>query len=150
MGEANRNPPNKGVYGGFYLDKSRLHPPYGAVLLSYSRIPKNMNIKQSQASDKYKIQLANRISEKITQINKQIIYPDKEVEPGLGKDLAEIYLDLKKYRESIDKFVATDIQKREAMEESLIDVETMLKQIESHTKSAHGLFEQMKTYYCWK
>ena len=109
-----------------------------------------MRIKKPQKSDQNQKQLDVRISEKITQINKQIIFPGKEIEPDLGKDLAGIYLDLEKYRDSIDKFVATNIQGREAMEESLIDIETMLKHIELHTGNAHRLFERAKTYYCWK
>ena len=109
-----------------------------------------MRIKKPQKSDQNQKQLDNRISEKITKINKQIIFPGKEIEPELGKDLAEIYLDLKKYRNAIDKFLAADIQDREAMEESLIDIEMMLKHIELRTGNAHRLFERTKTYYCWK
>lgn len=94
--------------------------------------------------------LANKISEKIEDINKQIIFPGKGIEAGLGTDLSEIYFALEKYRDSIDKFLATDIQNREKMEEALVDIESTLKNIESHIKVAHGMFERMKTYYCWK
>jgi hypothetical protein len=94
--------------------------------------------------------LANKICEKIEDINKQIIFPAKEVDIGIATDLSEIYFAFEKYRDVIDKFLTADIQNREVMEEALVDIESTLKHIESHIKNAHTLFEQMKTYYCWK
>lgn len=109
-----------------------------------------MNIKQSQDSDQQRKQLANRIGEKIEKINKQIIFPGKEIDIELGKDLAGIYLALEKYRDSIDKLLAFDVQNREKMEEALVGTDSALNHIESHIKNAHRLFEVTKTYYCWK
>jgi hypothetical protein len=94
--------------------------------------------------------LANTICKKIKDINRQIIFPGKGVDAGIAADLSEIYVALEKYRELIDKFLAADISNREVMEESLVNVESTLKHVESHIKNAHILFEQMKTYYCWK
>lgn len=94
--------------------------------------------------------IINNISAKISEINKQVIFPGKELDTAIANDLAEIYFTLEKYRNVIDKFLESDIHNRDAMEESLVDIETTLKHIESHIKNAHSLFEQMKTYYCWK
>jgi len=94
--------------------------------------------------------LTNTLTEKIEAVNRQIIFPGQEVDTAIAKDLALVYSALEKYRDAIDKFLTADIKNRESMEESLVDIESTLKHIESHIKDAHRLFEQMKTYYCWK